>query len=906
MRKLPLLLFLACFGCHSGPRISIVTPARTNARLDFGVSWLKTALEAAHYRVKVTTRASRDAGIHILVGGLHDTLVLGALSRRHAYPDTLPGREGFVIRSGGGAFVIGGADSSGTLYGCLSLADDVKALGKLPDTVSRQEQPEMVLRGTCIGLQKTTLLPGRGVYEYPITEKNFPWFYDKKRWIRYLDMMVENRYNSLYLWNGHPFASLVRLKTYPYAVEVDSTTFRKNQEMYDFLTTEANKRGIWVIQMFYNIILSKPFAERHGLKTQDRSRPITPLIADYSRRSIAAFVKRYPHVGLLVCLGEAMNTLQDDVDWFTQTIIPGVKDGLKALGRTDEPPIVLRGHDTNAPVVVKAALPLYHNLYTMEKYTGESLTTYQPGGSWAEVHRELSGLAATHIENVHILSNLEPFRWASPDFIRKCVVAMHEIHHANGLHLYPQASYWDWPYTADKTTPRLLEMDRDWLWYKAWARYAWKAGRDSVSENRYWSAALAAHYGCPGHGEDVLEALEKSGEISPMLIRRFGITEGNRQTLSLGMFMSQLVSPERWGLLAMLYESDGPPGEMISEYVEKQWKHEPHTGETPVYACQTVTTDGETAVRAIEKAAPYVTRDRAEFGRLQNDMHCYRALADFYAAKVQAAMQVLRYRYSGDTANLARALPELAKSVEAYRMLTRLTDTSYLYANSMQTGQRRIPASGAGGKNKTWAALLPQYEQELENFSRNLHLLEAGKKPGSSEDIRPLTPVPVTLEGNEKRYPVKEGARPFSDKSYRIAHIAGEFSDLSGVASQMASQQEDGTRIRFKNEKPVKMIVGFFNSSDRDFVSPSALETDANANNQGQADIAMLNAVGIQGLPAVNIHTYYFPAGEHTFKLKHGACLVLGFVAGDELIRPRDAGFTGSRVEKQGLDWLFY
>ena len=33
---------------------------------------------------------------------------------------------------------------------------------------------------------------------------------------------------------------------------------------------------------------------------------ITPLIADYTRKSIAAFVEKYPNVGLMVTLGEAM------------------------------------------------------------------------------------------------------------------------------------------------------------------------------------------------------------------------------------------------------------------------------------------------------------------------------------------------------------------------------------------------------------------------------------------------------------------------------------------------------------------------------------------------------------------------------------------------------------------------
>lgn len=32
-------------------------------------------------------------------------------------------------------------------------------------------------------------------------------FYDKALWTRYLDMLVDNKMNTLYLWNGHPFAS---------------------------------------------------------------------------------------------------------------------------------------------------------------------------------------------------------------------------------------------------------------------------------------------------------------------------------------------------------------------------------------------------------------------------------------------------------------------------------------------------------------------------------------------------------------------------------------------------------------------------------------------------------------------------------------------------------------------------
>ena len=49
----------------------------------------------------------------------------------------------------------------------------------------------------------------------------------------------------------------------------------------------------------------------------------------------------------------------------------------------------------------------------------------------------------------------------------------------------------------------------------------------------------------------------------------------------------------------------------------------------------------------------------------------------------------------------------------------------YLYANSMQTAQRRIPIGGDNGKMKTWAELLLEYEKELKNLKKNISMLKA-------------------------------------------------------------------------------------------------------------------------------------------------------------------------------------
>ncbi len=170
------------------------------------------------------------------------------------------GKESFTITGDSGALTITGGDDSGALYGCLELAKQIRDSGKFPQSMHLNDKPAFALRGTCIGMQKTYILPGRHVYEYPYTPELFPWFYDKALWREYLDFLTANRMNTLYLWNGHPFASLVRLKDYPYAVEVPDDVFQQNQEQFRWLAQECDKRGIWLVQMFYNILVSKPFA----------------------------------------------------------------------------------------------------------------------------------------------------------------------------------------------------------------------------------------------------------------------------------------------------------------------------------------------------------------------------------------------------------------------------------------------------------------------------------------------------------------------------------------------------------------------------------------------------------------------------------------------------------------------
>ncbi len=810
--------------------------------------------------------------------------------------------EGFtLVRKGKKVRVIGN-DGAGAIYGVNKLLELLQEDPTLSQLATIHEVPQMKLRGACVGLQKTVYLPGHRVYEYPYTPENFPWFYDKQLWIRYLDLLAENNMNTVYLWNGHPFASLVKLKDYPFAPEVDDATMQKNQEMFGFLVDEADRRGIRVIQMFYNIILSKPFADHYGLKTQDRNRPITPLIADYTRKSIAAFVEKYPRVGFLVCLGEAMSGIDTDIKWMTETVIPGIKDGLKASGRTDTPPIILRNHDTDGPAVLKASLPLYPNIYTMNKYTGESLTTYEPGGPWGETHRMLAAAAPIHIDNVHILANLEPWRWSSPAFTQKAVQAMHRVHHSKGLHLYPQASYWDWPYTADKLQDgrRLLQIDRDWMWYRAWGRYAWNCERGA--DQTYWKKQLADYYGIDTiSAGQLLRAYDEAGEIAPKLLRRFGITEGNRQTLLLGMTMGELVNPYKYTIYPGFYESCGPEGEKLIEYVEKEWKGEKHVGELPLDIVEQCAQHGIEAEHAVDLLVANPTRHADEFERVRKDMKFYRMFAAAFRLKVIAAQQVLNYKWSQDIKYLDKAVQYMERSQNWWNALSAATQDAYLYANSMQTAQRRIPVGGDGGKMKTWSELATVYQAELDALKENIIKLKNPVEK-ANENILPAQPASVKLFAkNTQLITLKKGAIIFENRpDTPVDSIAPELVGMQALVLNRDTTRIVGTTIEFESDKPVKLLVGLFKDDDSKWAKAPKLEIDATGNEYGQAEPLLTNAISIVQMPKVNIHQYTLPAGRQTLHLPKGILMVAGFTTSD--IKPRDCGLNGPSGE---VDWLF-
>lgn len=858
-----------------GMRVEIHVPSDSGPRVRYGVERLQKVLRTLGCEVGFSNAAPARPVLHVW---------LEPPQRVTGVP------ESFAIERLADGWRLQGEDATGLLYACLELAERFRRAGEGP-AARWVESPSMRLRGVCVGLQKPTILPGRQVYEYPWTPELFPWLYDRGLWTEFLDFLAQQRFNTLYLWNGHPFGSIVRVPEYPEGVEVSPEVFARNVELMRWLASECDRRGIWLVVMFYNILLPRPLAETHGLPTQlDRPHPVA---ADYTRRAIARFIESYPHVGLLVCLGEALQGTEHQLAWATNVILPAVREGARAAGLREFPPLIIRTHATDAERVLPACFARYPNLFTMTKFNGESLTVDRVRGRLRDLHRRMAALGP-HVVNVHLLANLEPFRYFAPQFVQRCVQGAREDLGATGLHLYP-LSYWNWPYAPDQVVPPLKQWERDWTWFEAWARYAWNPDRPESEERAYWRARIMEHFGCDAAAADrIVEAGNTAGLVAPMLLRRFGITEGNRQTLALGMTLDQLVHPERSQPVRDLWECLAPEGERLQDSVARQLRGDPGRGETPWMVRLEAVARARRAVALMEGLAGGVGRHREEFLRWQNDLRALEALARCYAHKASAAEIVLRSGATRNARELLAAADLLEASVRAFEELAQRAGPAYRFANGLQTGHRRIPYPGVVRgvvTNFHWTHVLPLYQAELEQFRERVRRRLAGAVPEKVPPPAPWRPARVKVtSAHAEAYEVRPGARPFTDRSYQLVQLAPELVGLTGFRfSHEEAKNGRYQPVEFEVDEPVQLLLGLFRDERDIWLQPPNLDAGAHWAERGSAEPVLRNAAHVEQCPIVDVYVWRFPAGRHRLTVPgRGSFVVLGVVPQTEVLHPRD------------------
>jgi hypothetical protein len=482
-------------------------------------------LYAASKLVDAMTKAGVTLPSHsrILIGTRSSSL----FSKTELFPQNVT--EAFRLTRAADDWLVIGSDPSGVLYGCLELARRIEETHSLPPHLDVKDQPALKIRGTNLFWMK------QGHYDWAVTPENFPWFFDKVVMLRYLDKLVENRYNTIYFWNGHPFPYFLPLNQYPEARVLSDPELKRNIDQLQWFTREADRRGIWSVMHFYNVHVSPSFAKAHEHEGVHLQNPAsTPLLEAYTRYCIREFVNSYPSVGLMLTAGEALHIKSEE--WVRDAIIAGIKDTGK------HPPLIVRQWTIDPYRFRDVIKPNYDNLYTMMKHNTEMIVSPYPdprNATWIS-------FGQNHIINVHENGDIKPFRWGSPVFIQQMVKIWTSMGVA-GMHLYPLVS-WDWPSSLDRTEPRLSTIDRDWIWLEAFGRYAWNPERSPAAEERFWKNRLTERFGSAAAGSAVYNYYVKTGPIMPTLQNVVNVFNMNYHPLAISQeaSLNGILHSDRW------------------------------------------------------------------------------------------------------------------------------------------------------------------------------------------------------------------------------------------------------------------------------------------------------------------------------------------------------------------------
>ncbi len=799
--RLTRIVFL-CFICSTS------AVAAADPRIDFGLAQLRAVLPAG---VAVVT-ATADLG------------------RAEAYSLEVAGK---TVRTTG-------HDPAGILYGCLDLAQRIRENhGKLPDHLAVRERPALSMRGTCILLMKL------GLYDYPVTPQEFPFFYDKQMWTDYLDFLAENRFNYIAFWNGHPFDYFVKLDKYPEAQSgLSPELLQKNHDMLMWLGTEAQKRNIWLMFQFYNIHTSPDFARAHDLPLHGNSAP-TPLLTDYTGYCIEKFVKEFPSVGLYICPGERLGVQYTDA-WINDVIFAAVR-------RTGKhPPIMIRAWGIDLPHMRKVA-GHYEPLYTERKYNVEMLASDHVDPE----NLDWSKMTGQHVVNVHCIANLEPFRWSPPSYIQRCIQSSINEGGATGLHLYPRKA-WRWPYGCDISPASQVQWERDWLWFEAWGRYAWNPNRERADEKQYWTARLTQHFGDRPTADAVLACYESAADVLPGLQRLIWLGNDNHSVLSAGITLPQLLSAPGAPFLKDL------GAVRIPDYLAALRKGEQPSGATPVDFFAERLRTAESALQHAQAALASKKSD--ETASLASDASAVVLVARFYLHKLEAAVAFDAWQPgTGSLKPLQEAAGHLRASLDDYRQLTALTGKTY---ESISDVPMWRPIGGFDKCPFHWRDLLPYFEEEYATFAANLAAVKAHPERVREAPLQ-VTPAAITpTRADQPLGRVEPGGLIYTDRDYTFGKtLPAELVGLPTIRFCNDVAKVGPCPVGFRCDGPVRVFVAF--NREHGTWSPPP------------ADWRRFTS----GYTVANIETEIcwkdFPAGEHELRFDRGTFVIVGFAQAD-------------------------
>jgi hypothetical protein len=440
--------------------------------------------------------------------------------------------ESFVVRStADNEITIVPADKRACVYAFQSLYEYFFYHEETIRDIEISENPAFAFRAIKFNL------PWNSYREHESLQLHSETLRDLRFWEGFLDMMSQNRFNTLTLWSVHPWTYMVRPEKYPEACPFDDDELRTWQDYWHGLFALAGERGIRVFMINWNIFVSPEFSEAHGVAEYSQhldygyngDGDYSELVQRYNSEVVEQVLKEYPELtGIGVSQNERMKGLNVTEEQWQQWIVDTYFDIVQEARPNGE--FIIRGHTHPAPELTRAAIEnnaarLPEKVWVPLKYNwshghARPRLFYIHGGSgsdiwWNPLPERYKVVFTIRNEDFFVL------RWGSYSFIRELVefnlpnlgvggfIIGSETYIPAYDYITRPGAYRSWDYAFEK----------QWLFYTLWGRLMYDSGLDMKIFSGYYNERYDFT-----DGDLLIEAYDLGSQMPLKLASYYGAT----------------------------------------------------------------------------------------------------------------------------------------------------------------------------------------------------------------------------------------------------------------------------------------------------------------------------------------------------------------------------------------------
>ena len=650
--------------------------------LSYGAARLSDQLQKAGYMVREydADKPVKDpTGSHIIIRFQEDP------------PGSESSPEGFSISTEGNRILIDGGTARGCLYGTMELLEQIGPSCDFSRVEERRVNPALSFRAIKFNLPWSPYRPG------PATDLHMETCRDLKFWESFLDMMAENRFNALTLWNTHPFPYMIRARNYPKATPFNDDELEDWRDFWKSLFRMARVRGIETYIVNWNIVVSPEFAREYGA---DVYNDLSDVVKKYTRESVTQVIDEYEDLtGLGVTLadwmgnwGDRQMSPVDREDWIRETFVEGMKQAGRKVKFIHRAVLAGDPHELRR-VIDYADLPertIVEVKFNWSHGHSTPILSLTHANDQGAVMRELWDPKPENYFIAWMIRNEDFFvlRWGDPEFIREHI-RMNNHDYVDGYFVGSEGYIpaVDYSYIEDhphKTWRYAFE--KQWLFYRLWGRLTY----DPEESDERLARAFEQRY----PGTDGLQLLKAYSLASRVPLHLASFYKGTWDfTLYSEGFMSAwpagydddkspFISIEE----LIRHETLDPRYLSIAEYArQKQEKKEiPDDLITPPELAAMLQEDCTTAINLLGELRKneHVPALVSELDDLETWCH----LGYYFADKLLAGVFLESYYLGKDPRDMEKAVAYLESCVGHWENVIRLTVDRYQYMPYVSMG----------------------------------------------------------------------------------------------------------------------------------------------------------------------------------------------------------------------------